>query len=77
MKDIVKAMNRLPWIAKLILCIPVLDIFWSVGRVINGLAQKSLLWTVIGVLTIVPGAAFMWIVDIVLVILRGKAFAMA
>ena len=76
MKGIVKAMNGLPWILKIILCIPVLDIFWSVGRVINGLAKGSILWTIIGILTIVPGAAFMWIVDIILVILRVKAFAM-
>lgn len=76
MKGIVKAMNGLPWILKIILCIPVLDIFWSVGRVISGLAKGSILWTIIGILTIVPGAAFMWIVDIILVILRGKAFAM-
>ena len=76
MKSIVRSMNGLPWILKLSLCIPVLDIFWSVGRVINGLAKGSILWTIIGILTIVPGVAFMWIVDIILVILRGKAFAM-
>lgn len=77
MKDIVKQLNDLPFIVKLILCIPVLDIVWSVGRVLNGLAQKNLFWTIVGILTIVPGAAFMWVVDIILVILRGKAFAMA
>ena len=77
MKDIVKQLNDLPFIVKLILCIPVLDIVWSVGRVLNGLAQKNLFWTIVGILTIVPGAAFMWVVDIVLIILRGKAFAMS
>ncbi|MBO5328412.1 MAG: hypothetical protein J6B04_04495 [Clostridia bacterium] len=76
MKGIVKDLNGLPWLVKIILCIPVLDIVWSVGRVINGVAKGSILWTIIGVLTIVPGAAFMWLVDIILVILRGKAFAM-
>ncbi|MBQ1942534.1 MAG: hypothetical protein II368_02670 [Clostridia bacterium] len=77
MKDIVKQLNDLPFILKLILCIPVLDIVWSVGRVLNALAKKNLVWTIIGVLTIFPGAAFMWLVDIILVIMRGKAFAMA
>lgn len=76
MKDIVKSLNGLSTLVKLILCIPVLDIVWSIGRVCNGLAKKSLLWTIIGILTVVPGAAFMWLVDIVLVLLRGKAFAM-
>ena len=77
MKDIVKQLNGLPWLFKLILCIPVLDIVWSVGRVLNGLVKKDLVWTIIGMLTIIPGAAFMWLVDIILVIMRGKAFAMA
>mgnify|MGYP006969188747 CR=1 FL=1 len=77
MKDIVKQLNDLPFILKLILCIPVLDIVWSVGRVLNSLAKKNLVWTIIGFLTIFPGAAFMWLVDIILVIMRGKAFAMA
>lgn len=76
MKQIVDQMNGLPFILKLILCIPVLDIVWSVGRVINGLAKNSILWTIIGILTIVPGAAFIWIIDIVLVIIRGKALFM-
>ena len=77
MKDIVKSLNNLPWIVKLILCIPVLDIVWSVGRVINGAANKSVLWIIIGILTIVPGAFFMWAVDLILIIVRGKAFGMA
>lgn len=77
MKKLVRELNALPWIVKLILCIPVLDIVWSVGRVANGIAQNSILWTVIGILTIVPGAAFMWLVDLILIIFRGKAFGMS
>ena len=77
MKDLVKSLNNLPLLAKLILCIPGLDIVWSIGRVCNGLAKKDTLWTVIGILTIVPGAAFMWAVDAVLILLRGKPFGMA
>ena len=77
MKEFVDKLNGLDFLFKLILCIPLLDIVWSVGRVLNGLAKKDILWTVIGILTIVPGAAFMWLVDLVLILMRGKAFGMA
>ncbi|MBQ4325256.1 MAG: hypothetical protein IJC29_05605 [Clostridia bacterium] len=77
MKEFVDKLNGLSLLLKLILCIPLLDIVWSVGRVLNGLAKKDILWTVIGILTIVPGAAFMWLVDLVLILMRGKASGMA
>ena len=77
MKELVKKLNGLDLLFKLILCIPVLDLVWSVGRVLNGLAKKDILWTIIGILTIVPGAFFMWLVDLVLILMRGKAFGMA
>ena len=77
MKELVKKLNGLDLLFKLILCIPVLDLVWSVGRVLNGLAKKDILWTIIGILTIVPGAVFMWLVDLVLILMRGKAFGLA
>lgn len=77
MKKFVRTMNSLPPILKFILCLPVLDIVWSVARVCNGLAKHSLLYTVVGILTIFPGVAIMWLVDFLLILFRGKAFAMS
>ena len=37
MKDILKAFDNLPWIAKLVLCLRILDIVWAVYRIIKGL----------------------------------------
>lgn len=72
MKDLLKAMDDLPWIVKLILCIPALDIVWAVYRIIYGVANKSVVNLVVGILCIVPGAVFVWIIDLVCVILKKK-----
>lgn len=72
MKDFIKAMDNLPWILKVILCIPALEIVWGVYRVCKSLVKKNTLALIIAILLIVPGAAFMWVIDIICVILTGK-----
>ena len=74
MQQFINTVNGLPLVVKAILCIPVLEAFYSVCRVINGVAKGDVLWIVLGVLTIIPGAFFMWIVDLVWVLLKGHAF---
>ena len=65
MKDFIKAIDNLPWIVKLILCIPALDIVWAIYRIIKGLETKNTVMLIAGILWIFPGAAFLWIWDIV------------
>ena len=72
MKDLIKALDNLPWILKVILCIPGLEIVWGVYRVCRSLVKKNTLALIIAILLIVPGAAFMWVIDIICVILTGK-----
>ncbi|MCD8372411.1 MAG: hypothetical protein LUD27_03820 [Clostridia bacterium] len=74
MKSFINTVNGLPLIVKVLLCIPCIEIFYSVCRVINGAAKNDILWIVLGILTIIPGAAFMWIVDLIWVLWKGHAF---
>ena len=74
MKDFISQVNGLPLILKIILCIPVLEIFYGICRVINGAAKNDVLWILLGVLTIIPGAFFMWVLDLVWVLVKGHAF---
>lgn len=74
MKDLLKAIDKLPLIVKIILCIPALDIVWAVYRIMKGLTEKNTALTVIGILCIVPGAFFIWIVDMITTVLNGKPF---
>ena len=74
MNDFIKAMEKLPFIVKLILCIPVLDIIWSIWKLCKGIKSGNIVMIILGILTIIPGAAIMWLLDIVCVLLSGRPF---
>ena len=69
MKELIKAIDDLPWIAKLILCIPVLDIVWAIYRIVKGLANKDTFTLVIGIVWIIGACSITWLFDIVTTIL--------
>ena len=73
----VGAMDGLPFWAKLLFCIPMLDIVWAVYRIVKGATQHNVLTLVIGILWIVPGCVICWLVDLISTILYGapKFFA--
>ena len=71
MQEFLRAVDGLPLIAKVILCIPVLDIFYGICRVVKGITKGDVLWIVLGVLTVFPGAFFIWILDLIWVLLKG------
>lgn len=69
MKDLIQAIDRLPKILKLILCIPALDIVWAIYRILKGVVKNDTLLILVGILWIVPGVVFAWIFDLVTVLL--------
>ena len=69
MKDIIKIFDELPFIVKLILCIPALDIVWAIYRIMKGLVKNDSFLLVIGILWIIPGAVFAWAFDLITVAL--------
>ena len=69
MKEFIKLMNDLPWIAKLILCIPVLDIVWAIYRIIKGVATKDSFTLIIGIIWVFGACTFTWVFDLVTTIL--------
>ena len=74
MKEFIKAMDNLPFIVKVILAIPVLDIIWSIYKLIKAIDEGDVIHIVCGVLLVVFGPVFMWILDIIWLILKGKPF---
>lgn len=72
MKDIIKTVEGLPLIVKLILALPCLDVVWAVVRVIRSLAKNNLVGTVIAILLIVVGLPFVWLFDIICILLKGN-----
>lgn len=71
---LIAAIDDLPLIVKLILCIPAIDIVWGIYRIVKYLEPMNVLMLVISILTIIPGAAFIWILDLICVLLKGKPF---
>jgi hypothetical protein len=74
MKSFIKAMDDLPLILKVILCIPMLDIIWSIYKLIKSVDNGNVFYIILGILVIFPGAAFIWIIDIITVIVSGKVW---
>lgn len=73
MKDFIKAMDDLPFIVKVILCIPALDIIWTVYRLIRSLDAKNTAGIVVSIIMFF-GFAFMWIIDLICVIVNKKVW---
>ena len=69
MKDLIKLVDDLPWIVKLILCIPVLDIVWAIYRIIKGALKKDAVLLIAGIVWIIGAFSIAWIFDIVTTIL--------
>ena len=76
MQDLIKKVNELPLIAKVLLCIPVVEIFYGICRILNQATKSPInaLNLVLAILTVIPGAFFMWIVDLIWVLLYNRAF---
>ena len=73
MNDLLKSVDGLPLILKVILCIPCIDIFYCICRVVQGVVKNNGLWIVLGILTVFPGAFFMWLLDLIWVLWKGHA----
>ena len=61
--------DDLPWIVKIIFCIPMLDVIWGVYRIVKGVTEGNVLLIVLGILWIIPGGAICWVVDLITTIL--------
>ena len=73
MNELLKEVDSLPLIVKVILCIPCLEIFYGICRIVKGVLKNDVLWIVLAVLTVFPGAFFMWILDLIWVLTKGHA----
>ena len=72
MQDFLKTVDGLPTLVKIILCIPVVNIFYSICRIIQGVVKNDALWIVLGIISI-PLCEIWWIADLIWVILKGHA----
>ncbi len=69
MKELIKAIDDLPLVVKIILCIPVLDIVWAIYRIVKGIANNDTLLIVVGIVWVIGGCTITWLWDIITTIL--------
>ena len=72
MKDLIKAIDNLPFIVKILLCLPVVAIVWQVYRLIKSISDGNVLGIVLAIVLLVAGPSIFWIFDLVCVLLKGK-----
>lgn len=71
MKALINAFDGLPFIVKLLFCIPALNIVWQIYKICRSADKGNVLGIVLGVLCIIPGAFFIWLIDLVTLIVKG------
>ena len=74
MKNFIKAMDDLPFIVKIILAIPALDIIWNIYRLCRSISKGNLVGIILSVLLLTVGLAFMWLIDIICILLNNKVW---
>lgn len=74
MKDYIKAIDNLPWILKLILCIPGLNVIFSIYKLFRSIRSDNIIYIILGILAIFPGATFIWLIDLITVIFGNKVW---
>ena len=73
MKDLIKAMDNLPWIVKFILCFPALDIVWTIYRLVKSLVANNTVGIVVSIVLFFC-APFVWLIDLICVALNDKIY---
>ena len=74
MKDIIKAVDNLPLIVKIILALPGLAVVWAIYRLLRSLDKKNTLGIVLAIVLIFAGPTFFWVIDLICLLLNGKVW---
>ena len=74
MKDIIKAVDNLPLIVKIILALPGLAVVWAIYRLLRSLDKKNTLGIVLAIVLIFANPTFFWVIDLICLLLNGKVW---
>ncbi len=74
MEKLIKAFDDLPWIVKLVLCIPCVAVVWSIYKLCRSVVKNNVVGIVLAVLTVVPGIAIFWLIDLICLIVNKEVW---
>ncbi len=74
MKQLIEAIDNLPKLVKLILCIPMLDIVWWIYRVCKSLDKNNTVGVVLAVILAIIASPIVWLIDLICVLVKGNVW---
>ena len=74
MESLIKAIDNLPKIVKLILCIPAIAIVWVVYRLCRSLQKQNMVGVILAIVLIFVGIPFMWLIDLLCILFKGSVW---
>lgn len=77
MKNLVKSFDDLPFILKLILCLPVLNLAYAIYRICKGASENKPIILVAGIFWIFLGTTVLWIVDFICTLIYKRPTILA
>ena len=72
MNELIKTIDNLPKLVKIILALPFLDIVWAVYRLCKSLSKNNAVGIVLAILMLFLCPAILWIVDIITIAVMDK-----
>ena len=71
MKQFIKAIDDMPFIVKVLLCLPVVDIIWNIYRICKSADKNNTVGIVLAIVVLLLGSyTVVWLVDLICVILN-------
>ena len=71
---LVAAIDNLPSIVKLLLCLPVLNIVWAIYRIVKGVTANDIVVLIVGIIWIIGAVSIGWLIDLIGIIVKGHPF---
>ena len=73
MKQFIKAIDDMPFIVKLLLCLPFLDIVWNIYRICKSADKNNTVGIVLAIVVLLLGSyTVVWLVDLICVLVNKK-----
>ncbi len=72
MNELVKSMDNLPKLVKIILALPFLDIVWAVYRLCKSISKNNAVGIILAVVLLIVCPTILWIVDIITIVVMDK-----
>jgi hypothetical protein len=72
MNELIKSMDNLPKLVKIILALPFLDIVWAVYRLCKSISKNNAVGIILAVVMLILCPAILWVVDLITIIVMDK-----